>query len=116
MMENLAIIFEIVMVVCFGLSWPLNIIKAYKARTTKGTSLYFMLFIVIGYVGGICSKLFFSAARGPGYWTFLTILAFVFYIINFIMVSTGLVIYFRNKRLDKLVLQSEKTTIKEGDL
>lgn len=33
-------IFESVMLVCFGLSWPLNVIKAYKAGTTKGTSRY----------------------------------------------------------------------------
>ena len=31
--------FESIMLICFGLSWPLNVIKAYKARTTQGTSL-----------------------------------------------------------------------------
>lgn len=107
MSENIAVIFEIVMVVCFGLSWPLNIIKAYKARTAKGTSLYFTLLIAVGYVAGICSKLFFALSRGPEYWTLLTILAFVFYIINLIMVSTGLAIYFRNRRLDRIAAGRE---------
>ena len=60
MLENLAIVFEILMVVCFGFSWPFNIIKSYKARTAKGTSLYFTLLIAIGYVGGILSKILFS--------------------------------------------------------
>ena len=36
MFENLAIVCEITFLVCFGASWPFNIIKAYKARTTKG--------------------------------------------------------------------------------
>ncbi len=105
MLENFAVIFEILMVVCFGFSWPFNIIRAYKARTAKGTSLYFTLLIAVGYIGGILSKIFFSAARGPEYWTALTILAFVFYIINLVMVSTGIAIYFRNKRLDKLAAE-----------
>ena len=53
----MAAIFEMVMLVCFGLSWPLNVIKAYKARTAKGTSLPFILLIITGYVGGITAKI-----------------------------------------------------------
>ena len=52
-MGTFATIFEIVMVLCFGASWPFNIVRAYKARTTKGTSLQFTILIGIGYVGGI---------------------------------------------------------------
>lgn len=107
MLENLAVVFEILMVVCFGFSWPFNIIKSYKARTAKGTSLYFTLLIAIGYVGGILSKILFSVERGHSYWTFLTVLAFVFYFINLIMVSTGIAIYFRNKKLDKIAAKKE---------
>ena len=33
-------IFEAMMVVSFGLSWPLSIRKSYKARSTKGKSLF----------------------------------------------------------------------------
>ena len=36
---------EIFMVVSFGASWPLNVIKSYKARTTKGKSLWFLILI-----------------------------------------------------------------------
>lgn len=93
------------MVGCFGISWPFNIIRAYKARTTKGTSLYFTILVEIGYIGGIVSKLFFFAARGPEYWTYLTVIAFVFYVINLCMVTTGIAIYFRNKKLDKLAAE-----------
>lgn len=99
-METLATIFEIVMVLCFGASWPFNIIRAYKARTAKGTSLQFTLLIGTGYVGGILSKIFAAIHTGAGYWNALKILAFVFYFINLFMILTALVIYFRNKKLD----------------
>ena len=48
--------FESIMLIWFGLSWPLNVIKAYKARTTQGTSLPFILLIVTGYIAGITAK------------------------------------------------------------
>lgn len=99
-METFATIFEIVMVLCFGASWPFNIMRAYKARTAKGTSLQFTLLIGIGYVAGILSKIFSAVHIGSGYWTGLHILAFVFYFINLTMIITALVIYFRNKKLD----------------
>ena len=43
-------IFETVMLVCFGLSWPINVVKAYKTQTTKGTSLPFIFLIIAGYI------------------------------------------------------------------
>ena len=49
-METFASIMEMMMVVCFGISWPLNIVKAWNARTAKGTSLLFYSFLWIGYV------------------------------------------------------------------
>ena len=49
-------ILETVMLVCFGFSWPLNVMKAYKAKTAKGTSLPFILLIVAGYIAGITAK------------------------------------------------------------
>ena len=36
-----AVVFEILMLVCFGLSWPFNIAKSWKSRTAKGKSLIF---------------------------------------------------------------------------
>ena len=49
-------LFEALMLVCFGFSWPLNVIKAYKARSAKGTSLAFIILIITGYVAGITAK------------------------------------------------------------
>ncbi len=53
---NFAHLFEAAMLVCFGFSWPLNVMKAYRARTAKGTSLPFIILIITGYVAGITAK------------------------------------------------------------
>ncbi len=37
-------LFEIVMILSFGGSWPMNVYKSYRARTTKGKSLGFLCF------------------------------------------------------------------------
>ena len=53
----MAELLEVIMIVSFGASWPLNVIKSYKARTTKGKSLAFLCLIFFGYIAGIISKL-----------------------------------------------------------
>ena len=90
---------EIAMIVSFGASWPLNAVKAYKARSAKGTSLVFLLLIFFGYVCGIASK-FLSESYMASFsekWYVL-----VFYFINIITVTINLLIYIRNVRLDKM--------------
>ena len=82
---------EAVMVVLFGISWPLNIMKSVKSRTAKGKSLPFLIFIWVGYIAGICSKL------TSGNITYV----FAFYVLNLVMVSIDFCLYFRNAKLDK---------------
>ena len=91
-------ILEIIMVVSFGASWPLNVMKSYKARTAKGKSLSFLCLIFFGYIAGIASKLMNEAymAAFSEKWYVL-----FFYILNFIMVGADLVLYVRNYRLDQ---------------
>ena len=88
----MAEILEIVMIVSFGASWPLNVMKSYRARTTKGKSLAFLLLIFFGYIAGIVAKL--TADTFKWYVLF-------FYVLNLVMVSADLVMYVRNYRLDK---------------
>ena len=38
---------ETLMIVSFGASWPMNVIRSYKARTAKGKSLSFLLLILL---------------------------------------------------------------------
>ena len=88
--------FELLMIVCFGVSWPLNIIKAWKARTAKGSSVQFYFLILIGYLFGIVSKAI-KLSRGistPGYVWF-------FYVLNSVMVALGIAVWFRNRRIDR---------------
>ncbi len=94
----MAEIFEIIMIVSFGASWPLNVMKSYKARTTKGKSLAFLLLILFGYIAGILSKFVNSVYMEEigSKWYVL-----FFYFLNFIMVFIDLCLYFRNRTLDK---------------
>ena len=48
-------ILETAMLICFGCSWPINLVKNYKCRSAKGMSLPFILLLIVGYVAGICA-------------------------------------------------------------
>ena len=89
-MQQIAQMLEIALIVAFGFSWPNNIITTYRNKSTKGKSLAFLLLIDTGYVCGIIGKLL----SGNIVWYVL-----FFYILNFIMVTADLVLYFyyRNK-------------------
>ena len=84
-------ILETVMLVCFGFSWPLNVIKAHRAKTAKGTSLPFILLIIAGYIAGISAKLITGQIN----------YVLIAYILNLAIVSLNVVVYFRNVSLDK---------------
>ena len=83
--------FEALMLVCFGLSWPISLIKNIKANTAKNMSFRFTLLIILGYLAGISAKLM---SRTINY-------VFVIYIINLVVVCMNLVVYFVNKSYDK---------------
>ncbi len=94
----MAEILEVIMIVSFGFSWPMNVIKSWKARSTKGKSLSFLCLIFFGYIAGILSKLLnpaYMAAFGQKWYVLF------FYCLNFLMVGADLCLYFRNKKLDK---------------
>lgn len=102
-MEFIVELMEALMVICFGISWPLNIIKAWKARTAKGTSLLFYFFIWIGYVFALIGKTVNIMALG-GKFTY----PIIFYVLNVVMVTGGILIYFRNKLIDRKSTAEEK--------
>ena len=84
-------IFEAVMMVLFGVSWPLSIYKSAKSRTSKGKSIIFLSRIWVGYVSGILSKI----------WSGNINYVFALYLLNILMVSADIALYFRNMRLDQ---------------
>ena len=95
----MAEILEVIMIVSFGASWPFNLLKSYRARTTKGKSLLFLLLVFFGYIAGIISKLVnpaYMAQIGQKWYVLF------FYFLNFIMVGLDLLMYVRNHKLDRM--------------
>ncbi len=92
-------LFEALTIFCFGLSWPISIRKSLVSRTAKGKSLFFELFLLLGYALGIARKVIQVAALGSG--GFIFFLSFFFYILNFIEISVDVALYFRNAKLDR---------------
>lgn len=79
------------MLVCFGLSWPISLINNIKAKTAKNMSLQFILLITAGYVMGISAKIL---NHNINY-------VLIAYLLNLVMVSANIVVYFINKSYDK---------------
>lgn len=92
-------LFEALTIFCFGLSWPISIRKSWCSRTAKGKSLFFEVFLLIGYVFGIMRKaMMFANGLGDG---FLFYLGWFFYVLNFVEIFIDTLLYFRNTKLDK---------------
>ncbi|MVB09387.1 hypothetical protein CAFE_00350 [Caprobacter fermentans] len=90
---------EALMILCFGLSWPISIYRSYTARTAKGKSLFFEVFLWIGYVFGIIRE-FMQFSSGEGL-DFLFYLGWIFYFLNIAEITIDMVLYVRNVRLDR---------------
>ena len=83
-------LFESIMLLCFGISWPISVIKNYRARTARNMSLGFIVLIITGYIFGIAAKLY---SHNYSY-------VLVIYAINLLAVCTNLAIYFINRSFD----------------
>lgn len=79
-------IFEIIMLLCFGIAWPFSIYKSYKARDNSGKSVLFLIIVLTGYISGILHKWFYNL----DYVTYL-------YILNGLMVFIDILLYYRNR-------------------
>jgi len=77
------------MLVCFGLAWPLSIYKSLTSKQTKGKSVFFLFVVMIGYLSGITHKLLYNSD-----WVVFL------YMLNFMMVTTDAILFFRNRRLE----------------
>ena len=91
-------ILEMTMLILFGISWPFNLMKSIRTRSTKGKSLLFLILIDLGYVAGITSKFFSDHfVWATDWWVFMI------YVINFLFVSADLTMYFINRNREKQV-------------
>ncbi len=79
---------ECIMLLCFGISWPISVYKSITSRSTKGKSCIFSAAILIGYLAGICGKIL---GNNINY-------TLVLYIINYTVVSIDFALYFVNRK------------------
>lgn len=80
------------MLVCFGMAWPVSILKSWRSRTNKGKSRFFMLIVFVGYLSGLVHKLWWQEKVDGVVWL---------YLLNAVMVVIDGVLYYRNTRFDK---------------
>lgn len=92
----IAKILEATMLILFGFSWPFNLLKSIRSKTTKGKSLLFLVLVDLGYIAGITSKFFSPTFVWQTDWWI-----FAIYVINFSFVTADLIMYFINKSKEK---------------
>lgn len=52
--------YEILMLICFGVSWPIALIKTYTTKSVKGKSLLFLFLVLLGYIFGVIHKIIYN--------------------------------------------------------
>ncbi len=86
-------VFEAVMLMCFGISWPISIAKALRTKVVEGKSPVFMGVVWCGYLSGVLHKVFFSMD-----WVIML------YFINMVTVATDFFLYFKYRKTEKNTL------------
>lgn len=76
-------VFEAVMLICFGMSWPVSIAKTLRTKVVAGKSPLFMVIVCVGYACGIAHKALYA-------FDWITAL----YAVNMVMVVVDLSLYF----------------------
>lgn len=89
-------VLEAIMLALFGISWPFNLLKSIRTKSTKGKSLLFLCLVDLGYMAGITSKFFSTSFVWQTDWW-----VFAIYVINFSFVSADLLMYFINRTREK---------------
>ncbi len=77
-------IYEILMLICFGASWPFAVLKTYKTKNVKGKSILFLSLILVGYICGIIHKCIYK----PDAVVWL-------YVLNLTLVGADLILWFK---------------------
>ena len=83
-------LFEAMMLLAFGVSWPASIAKSLRTRFVRGKSPMFMGIVMSGYVCGIVHKLLNPPAADAG---LLAQYVLWLYVMDFLLVSTDLTLY-----------------------
>ena len=83
-------ILEATMLICFGISWPIAILKTLRVRKVTGKSVGFLTLVFAGYMAGIGAKFAAALARSePVHWVASL------YALNAVMVGIDILLYVR---------------------
>ena len=80
-------VFEIGMLVGFGVSWPFALWKTYTSKSVKGKSPVFLWCVLLGYMSGTLHKVFYSLDP-----------VIVLYVFNGLLVAADLFLYYRYRK------------------
>ena len=80
------------MLICFGMAWPVSVLKSWRSRTNKGKSLFFMVIVFVGYLSGLAHKLWWQDKVDGVVWL---------YLLNAVVVAADGILYYRNSLLDR---------------
>lgn len=84
------------MMVCFGASWPFQVVKTFKSKEVKGKSVHFLWLVEIGYVLGMLHHILYAPDK-----------VIYLYLLNFILVGTDMILYYKYKKLPHNKVSSE---------
>ena len=79
-------ILEAGMMVCFGASWPFQVMKTYKTKNVKGKSILFLSLVELGYVLGMLHHILYAPDK-----------VIYLYLLNFMLVGADTILYFKYK-------------------
>lgn len=81
-------VFEVLMLICFGFSWPVNIHKSITSKSVQGKSLLFRYVVMSGYLFGAIHKYVYDLD-----------FAIYLYLFNMSMVLIDIMLYYKYKKL-----------------
>ena len=91
------------MMFCFSLSWPPSIYTSWTSRKNDGKSIAFLYIVLIGDVAGLTAKILMKQ------WGL-----FLVYGLTTLLVAVDLMIYYRNKALEKSSARHAKGIDRQG--
>ena len=90
-------IFEVIMLICFGLSWPVSVYKSIKTKSTQGKSIVFIIAIIIGYISGVIGKIVNNQLS----------YVLIIYCVNLVVVMIDLSVFFVNRKNEMKKIEKE---------
>ncbi len=88
------------MLICFGISWPVDILKSIRVKRTEGKSLAFMVLVFVGYLSGLSAK-FLRTGENDQMLEAVTWL----YLLNAIFVAIDIFLFLRLRRTERLAVE-----------